>query len=136
MNSIYNTNRQANGTSNITDAYSGFAALSEQLEYYMQGAENSTEVLMEGAEALLNDAIKLPKPISAIRKSGYTHLINSFAVEKKEDEVVFGWGKYYGRMVELGTEKMDAVPHLYPLWERNKEKYYKLMLTRLGMKTW
>ena len=136
MNSIYNTNRQINGTSNITDAFSGFAALSEQLEYYMQGAENSTEILMEGAEAFLNDFGKLSKPMSAIRRSGYTHLINSGAIEKKDKEVVVGWGKYYGRMVELGTEKMNARPHMYLLWERNKEKYYKLMLTRLGMKTW
>ncbi len=136
MNSIFNTNRQKNGTSNITDAYSGFAALSEQLEYYMQGAENSTEILMDGAEAFLKDLSKLSKPMSAIRRSGYTHLINSFAVEKKDKEVVVVWGKYYGRMVELGTEKMNARAHMYPLWEHNKEKYYKLMLTRLGMKTW
>lgn len=136
MNSIFNTNRQKSGTSNITDAYSGFVALSEQLEYYMQGAENSTEILMDGAEAFLKDLSKLSKPMSAIRRSGYTHLINSFAVEKKDKEVVVGWGKYYGRMVELGTEKMNARAHMYPLWEHNKEKYYKLMLTRLGMKTW
>lgn len=136
MNSIFNTNRQKSGTSNITDAYSGFASLSEQLEYYMQGAENSTEILMDGAEAFLKDLSKLSKPMSAIRRSGYTHLINSFAVEKKDKEVVVGWGKYYGRMVELGTEKMNARAHMYPLWEHNKEKYYKLMLTRLGMKTW
>ena len=136
MNSIFNTNRQVNGTFKVTDAYTGFAALSEQLEYYMQGAENSTEILMEGAETFLKDLEKLSKPMSAIRRSGYTHLIDSFAIEKKDKEVVVGWGKYYGRMVELGTKKMNARPHMYPLWELNKEKYYKLMLTRLGIKNW
>ena len=27
-------------------------------------------------------------------------------------------------------------PHVYPLWDKNKEKYYKTMLTKLGIKTW
>jgi len=28
---------------------------------------------------------------------------------------------------------MDANPHLYPLWDKNKEKYYKTMLTEIGI---
>ena len=38
-----------------------------------------------------------------------------------------GWGKYYGPMLEHGTRKMAARVHLKPLFERNKEKYYKKM---------
>lgn len=136
MKNIYNTNVQKNGTSNVTDACAGFEALSEQLEFYMKGVDNSTEILMEGAKSFLKDLSKLSKPMSKIRSGGYTHLINSFAAEKNNKEVVVGWGKYYGRMVELGTERMSARAHMYPLWGHNKEKYYKLMLTRLGMKTW
>lgn len=136
MSSLNNLNRQKGGTTEVTDGCAGFSALSEQLEYYIKGAENSTEILMDGAEAFLKDLNKLTKPISKIRKSGYTHLINTFAIDSTDKEIVVGWGKYYGRMVELGTEKMDARAHMYPLWEHNKDKYYKLMLTKLGMKTW
>lgn len=136
MSSLNNLNRQKGGTTEVRDGCAGFSALSEQLEYYIKGAENSTEILMDGAEAFLKDLNKLTKPISKIRKSGYTHLINTFAIDSTDKEIVVGWGKYYGRMVELGTEKMDARAHMYPLWEHNKEKYYKLMLTKLGMKTW
>ncbi len=84
----------------------------------------------------MSDLLKLPKPISKIRKAGYTHLIHCFAYRKTKKEVEAGWGKYYGPMVEKGTERMDAREHMYPLWDKNKEKYYKIMLTKLGIKTW
>ncbi len=91
------------------------------------------DVLELGAKEFVSDLLKLPKPISNIRKAGYTHLINSFAYRKKDKEVEAGWGKYYGPMVENGTEKMDANPHVYPLWDKNKERYYKTMITKLGL---
>ena len=94
------------------------------------------EGLKAGAKEFVDDLLKLPKPISKIRKAGYTHLINCFSYRNKKNEIEAGWGKYYGPMVEHGTEKMDAQPHLYPLWDRNKEKYYKTMLTEMGIKTW
>ncbi|MBO5348991.1 MAG: hypothetical protein J6A89_04140 [Clostridia bacterium] len=136
MSSLYNLNRQKDGTTSVTDGCAGFSALTEQLERYIKGAENSTEILMDGATEFLKDLNKLTKPTSRIRKSGYTHLIDSFAIDSNKKEVIVGWGKYHGRMVELGTQKMDARAHMYPLWDHNKEKYYKLMLTKLGMKTW
>lgn len=116
--------------------YSGFEALSEIIEKYIDGADNAIEILETGAKEFVNDLLKLPKPISKIRKSGYTHLINSFSYRKKDKEVEVGWGKYYGPMVEHGTKKMDAREHVYPLWDKNKEKYYKTMITKLGLKTW
>ena len=116
--------------------YSGFEALSEIVEKYIDGADNAIEILETGAKEFVNDLLKLPKPISKIRKSGYTHLINSFSYRKKDKEVEVGWGKYYGPMVEHGTKKMDAKEHVYPLWDKNKEKYYKTMITKLGLKTW
>ena len=90
---------------------------------------------MAGAETFLKDLNKLSKPMSQIRKSGYTHLIDSFAIDLKShsQEIVVGWGKYYGKMVERGTEKMYARAHMYPLWERNEEKYYKIMLGKFRM---
>lgn len=116
--------------------YSGFEALSEIIEKYVDKADNFIDTLEVGAKEFVNDLLKLPKPISKIRKAGYTHLINSFAHRKKKNEVEVGWGKYYGPMVEHGTKNMDANPHVYPLWDKNKEKYYKIMLTKLGLKTW
>lgn len=110
--------------------YNGFEALSEVLEKYIDKADNVMDVLESGAKEFTNDLLKLPKPISKIRKSGYTHLINSFAYRKRDKEIEVGWGKYYGPMVEHGTKNMnEAHPHVYPLWDKNKEKYYKLMLT-------
>lgn len=116
--------------------YSGFEILSETIAKYAENADNVVDVLEVGAKEFVSDLLKLPKPISKIRRSGYTHLINSFSYKKKTNEVEAGWGKYYGPMVEKGTERMDAREHMYPLWDRNKEKYYKKMLTKLGIKTW
>lgn len=116
--------------------YSGFEAMSEILEKYIDGAGNAVDVLETGAKEFVGDLLKLPKPISKIRKSGYTHLIKCFAYKKKSKEVEAGWGKYYGPMLEHGTVKMNAQEHLYPVWDRNKEKYYKKMLTKMKIKTW
>jgi hypothetical protein len=116
--------------------YSGFEAMSEILEKYIDGAGNAVDILEVGAKEFVNDLLKLPKPISKIRKSGYTHLIKCFAYKKKSKEVEAGWGKYYGPMLEHGTVKMNAQEHLYPVWDRNKEKYYKKMLTKMKIKTW
>ena len=122
--------------SNEVYGYSGFEAMSEILEKYIDGADNAVDVLEAGAKEFVSDLLKLPKPISKIRKSGYTHLIKCFAYKKKNKEVEAGWGKYCGPMLEHGTVKMNAQEHLYPVWDRNREKYYKKMLTKLGIKTW
>lgn len=113
--------------------FEGFQELSKMLEECIDKVEDVTEVLEIGAKEFVNDLLKLPKPISQIRKPGYTHLINSFAYRKKKKEIEVGWGKYYGPMLENGTVNMDAKPHVYPLWERKKEKYYKKMITKLGL---
>lgn len=118
---------------NNTYEYDGFQELSDMLKNYIEKTDNVIDVLEFGAKEFVSDLLKLPKPISNIRKAGYTHLINSFAYRKKDKEVEAGWGKYYGPMVENGTEKMDANPHVYPLWDKNKEKYYKTMITKLGL---
>ena len=122
--------------SNEVYGYDGFQDLANIIEGYIKNVENPTEVLLVGAKEFVNDLLKLPKPISKIRKAGYTHLINTFAYREKKDEIEVGWGKHYGPMVEHGTKKMDEQPHVYPLWDKNKEKYYKKMITLRGLKTW
>lgn len=122
--------------SSETYSYEGFQDLADIIEKYAKGAENVIEVLEEGAKEFVSDLLKLPKPISNIRKSGYTHLIDTFSYRKKTKEIEVGWGKYYGPMLDNGTKKMDSQPHIYPLWDKNKEKYYKTMLTKMGITTW
>lgn len=116
--------------------YSGFEDLSKILENYSDKVNNFIDVLEVGVKEFVNDLIKLPKPMSRIRKAGYTHLIRTFAYRRKNQEIEVGWGKYYGPMVEHGTKYMVGKPHVYPLWNKNKEKYYKMMLNKLGIKTW
>lgn len=72
--------------------------------------------------------LKLPKPYSKITSANYTHLVDSFSYKRTKIDVIVGWGKYYGPMVEDGTKKMKAQPHLRPEFERNKNKYYQKMI--------
>lgn len=116
--------------------FEGFSALTNIIENYIKKAEKPMEILLVGAKEFVRDLLKLPKPISKIRKSGYKHLVDSFAYREKKNEIEVGWGKYYGPMVENGTKRMNEQPHVNPLWDKNKEKYYKLMLTKAGLKTW
>ena len=60
-------------------------------------------------------------------------MLDSVTYRKENGDVVAGWGKYYGRMVEQGTKKMRAVPHFATTFERNKEKYYDAMLRKGGL---
>ena len=48
-------------------------------------------------------------------------------MKREKSGIEVGWGKYYGPMLEHGTRKMAAREHLKPLFERNKEKYYRKM---------
>lgn len=118
--------------SNNVYGYDGFQDLADMLEGYMKNIENPTDVLLAGAKEFVSDLLKLTKPMSQIRKAGYTHLIDSFAYRENKKQVEVGWGKYYGPMVEKGTNKMRGQPHVYPLWNKNNEKYYKTMLNKLG----
>jgi len=120
--------------------YKGFEDLTNELEDYIRNVENVQDVLEVGAKEFTLDLRKLAKPKSKIRTSGYTHLIDTFAYRRvKNKEVEVGWGKYYGPMVENGTDRktkkgtIRIAPraHLRPLWEQNKEKYYKNMLLKL-----
>ena len=154
--SLHNLTRQKNSSfENVTEGCEGFQSLANDLEKYMNNAENVTEVLEVGAKEFVADVKKLPKPISRIRKASYTHLVRSFTYETQGKEVVAGWGKYYGPMVENGSRVVvsnkymkkrgkkvitgnsrSAKAHVKPLWNRNKEKYYKKMITKLGLQTW
>lgn len=110
----------------------GFDALEKLLGEYSEKADNVIEILEVGAREFVNDARKLPRPRSMIKRPGYAHLIDTIAYQRNKDEVEVGWGKYYGPMVEKGTRKMKGTPHIKPLFNGNREKYYKKMIERIG----
>lgn len=116
----------------MVHSFEGFKELSDILENCIKKTENPIEILETGAKELVKDLLRLSKPMSKIRTSGYTHLIKTFTYKKNEKEIEVGWGKYYGPMIENGTVKMSARPHVKPLWNKNKEKYYKKMIDELG----
>ena len=43
--------------------------------------ESALDAIEAGTKEFVNDLLKLPKPRSAVRKPGYTHLIDTFAME-------------------------------------------------------
>ena len=110
----------------------GLMNLENILSEYAKKADNFMDALEIGATELVNDVRKLPKPRSDVRKSGYTHLLDSVTKNKTTKEIEVGWGKYYGTMVEKGTKRMRGTPHFAPTFEKNKEKYYKKMIGGLG----
>lgn len=110
------------------NSYDGFNELFDELHFLIQKVENPTDILKVGAKSFVKDLSKLSKPHSKIRKSGYTHLVDSFCYEIRNEEIVVGWGKYYGRMVEDGTTMTRSQPHLRPVFERGKKNYYDAML--------
>lgn len=107
----------------------GLAEFQEVMEKYIDAAgdDNVVQALKVGADQFVQDLLKLPKPKSRIHASGYTHMVDVFADRINGKEVEVGWGKYYGPMVEHGTVKMRAQPHLKPTYRKNAEKYYKTM---------
>lgn len=108
---------------------SGFGEFEKMMKEYAEkvSEEKALDAIEAGAQEFVNDLLRLPRPRSRITKAGYTHIISTFALERTESNIKAGWGKYYGPMLEHGTRKMAARAHLKPLFEQNKEKYYKKM---------
>ena len=108
-----------------------FSELEDTFAELMKQADDVVGVLQAGADEFIKDLKKLPSPRSKIAKAGYTHLLDSFASRAEDDQVLIGWGKYYGPMVEGGTKKMRAHPHMKPLWRKNADRYYQLMQNKI-----
>ena len=67
--------------------YNGFGDLIKELEGYITNVENSDEIIEGGVKEFVKDLKKLTKPISQIKKNGYTHLINTFSYRKKRKRI-------------------------------------------------
>lgn len=117
------------------DEFLAFDELEKQLKDFSENIseEKVLHVMKKGADEFVNILLKLPKPRSNIRSAGYTHLVNTFSSRINKGQVEVGWGKYYGPMVERGTKKMSARPHMIPTWKQNREKIYKTMVNDLGL---
>lgn len=109
------------------DEFSGFDEFSDLLKNFDDIDGRVDEILQIGADELCKDIKNLPKPRSKVTKSGYTHLLDTITSRKEGKEVVVGWGKYYGPMLEKGTKKMEGQGHLARTFKRNADKYYEKM---------
>lgn len=56
-----------------TNDFDGINDLINDLSKYVQSASNPVEILEVGAKEFVKDLLKLTKPVSKIKKSGYTH---------------------------------------------------------------
>lgn len=109
----------------------GINDLEKELSGFLEKSEPKVieQALMTGAKMLVTDLNKLPSPRSKIHKSGYTHLIDSMKVWKDPTgKIKVGWGKYYGPVLEHGSKKLVAQPHLRTTWNVNKDKYQTEMI--------
>lgn len=119
------------------DGFDGLLNLVEQLEGYLDKMDSAgiTDILEAGAEALTSDIHKVPRPRSNI-SGGHTHMLDSISYSKDlaKSTVEVGWGVYYGHFIENGTSKMGAQPHLKPTFEKNKKRYYQMMIDKFHEK--
>lgn len=113
-----------------TDGFDGFQELLKEFEKKTD-VKNVLKVLESGAKEFIEDVRALPRPRSRMMAPGYTHLLDGVTYQTSKEEVLTGWRKYYGPMVENGTIKMDAQEHMRPTFEKNKERYYGNMQKKI-----
>ena len=70
-------------SSEITFDGGGFEDFEELLKQYSENvsSDKALDAVEEGAKEFVNDLLRLPKPRSQISKAGYTHIVNTFALE-------------------------------------------------------
>ena len=113
-----------------TDGFDGFQELLKEFEKKMD-VKNVLKVLESGAKEFIEDVRALPRPRSRMMAPGYTHLLDGVTYQTSKGEVLTGWSKYYGPMVENGTIKMDDQEHMRPTFKKNKERYYGNMQKKI-----
>lgn len=106
--------------------------LEKEFEACIRQADNMVSVLQEGADAFVKDLRAMPSPRSKISAPGYTHMIDVFSSRQEKEDILVGWGKYYGPIVEKGSRSMKAQPHFKPLWKKNQNKYYQKMIDKFN----
>ena len=109
----------------------GLDFMEELLQRYQLTDEKTLTAMETGAQRMAADVRKLPKPRSRVNASGYTHLLDTVTYRRTKNEVEVGWGKYYGPMVENGTVRARAIPHILTTFQTNKQKYYQIIERQL-----
>ena len=87
---------------NEDDFYSaGMNEFQKIIQEYQEKFEQSRieAAMMDGAEQLARDVRALPKPRSQIRKSGYTHLLDTVSARKGKNGKIL-WPDGRGRNTE------------------------------------
>lgn len=82
---------------------SGLSEFEDLIKEYAEKVsdDKALDAVEVGAEEFVKDLLRLPKPRSQINKPGYTHIVNTFAVERTDKSVKVGWGKYYGQCLSM-----------------------------------
>ena len=111
----------------------GFDGIGRKLSDIIAKIEKKEEAIENVVAIFVVDIRRLPKPRSKRNFPGYTHLIDSVGYRKKGNVFQIGWGKYYGHMVESGTFRSNATPHMKPTWAQNKEKYINSLKVKFGV---
>ena len=109
----------------------GFDELIKLLQQYEISENEVLDAMETGVKEIVRDLRKLPRPRSQITKASHTHLLDSITYERKQKEIVAGWGQYYGPMVENGTVKMKGTPHVKPTFRTNQKKYFETVKNKL-----
>lgn len=69
----------------------GFDALQRELELLIHNVEHIQDVLVDAAEAYVNDLRRLPKPYSNIRSTQHKHMLDEMGYRRaKHEEVEVG----------------------------------------------
>lgn len=114
------------------DLIIGFENLEKQLSRFLKSAEDVSSVLEVGAQAYVDDLLRLPKPYRQIKSYSYTHLVESFTYRKNSDGTIdVGSIKYYSIFVDKGTRFQKAQPFYKPVFGSNKARYYQEMINKL-----
>ena len=79
-------------SSEITFDGGGFEDFEELLKQYSENvsSDKALDAVEEGAKEFVNDLLRLPKPRSQITKAGYTHIVNTFALERTDNGIKVG----------------------------------------------
>lgn len=86
------------------------------------------DVIQEGAKSITNAARR-----RAPRDSGDLKRAINYMVDLDGLGATIGFGKdaYYGRFIELGSEKRDATPFLWPAFAAGRKRVYARLTRRL-----
>ena len=126
----------------MTDDFEGINRIQEVLARKAAAAQPERIIqAQEKGAAFLSDQLR---GRSSTRRSGA--MLASFASkpDATKVETVFGWGKFYGRLVESGhkaggyarkkkasVSRVKASPHLKPTFDANKDQIYQIMINDL-----